>query len=206
MRAAPLWGDLEAIADTLPYDAACLGNGAADRPARHDPPTGPRPHRRRPSCRGTGVGPRPRQCRRRDRQRDPRRRARHSRQAVPRTRPRRRRQPIGELLPGLTDLCDPAGNLTSRREYGLDLSQAIRRLPGSRRDRAPQAFGRAGTTVRAPSDRSEGRQIARPERSRGSTAEPRVVVRPPANRERDVRGVLQHWAFPLTLTLEGRSA
>jgi pimeloyl-ACP methyl ester carboxylesterase len=27
MRAAPLWGDLEAIADTLPYDAACLGNG-----------------------------------------------------------------------------------------------------------------------------------------------------------------------------------
>lgn len=27
MRAAPFWGDLEAIADTLPYDAACLGNG-----------------------------------------------------------------------------------------------------------------------------------------------------------------------------------
>ena len=27
MRAAPFWGDLEAIADTLAYDAACLGNG-----------------------------------------------------------------------------------------------------------------------------------------------------------------------------------
>jgi pimeloyl-ACP methyl ester carboxylesterase len=27
MRAAPFWGDLEAIAHTLPYDAACLGNG-----------------------------------------------------------------------------------------------------------------------------------------------------------------------------------
>jgi pimeloyl-ACP methyl ester carboxylesterase len=27
MRAAPFWGDLEAIADTLRYDAACLGNG-----------------------------------------------------------------------------------------------------------------------------------------------------------------------------------
>ena len=27
MRGAPFWGDLEAIADTLAYDAACLGNG-----------------------------------------------------------------------------------------------------------------------------------------------------------------------------------
>ena len=27
MRAAPFWGDLEAIAYILPYDAACLGTG-----------------------------------------------------------------------------------------------------------------------------------------------------------------------------------
>jgi pimeloyl-ACP methyl ester carboxylesterase len=122
MRAAPIWAELEAIADTLAYDAACLGNGQPpiDRLGTIRQPVLVLTGDDRPAEAPRWVHAPRRRCRR-DRQGDPRRRARHSHQAVPRTRPRRRRRPIGALLPGLTNVVRSRWRpLVSVREYGLD--------------------------------------------------------------------------------------
>jgi pimeloyl-ACP methyl ester carboxylesterase len=49
-RASPMWSSLEAIAHTLAYDAACLGDGR--------PPTARLARIQRPTLVATGVGPR----------------------------------------------------------------------------------------------------------------------------------------------------
>ena len=80
-RDAPFWPELEAIAHTLAYDAACLGDGAppVDRLAAITRPT-PRRHRQRPApARRCGLGSRPRTRGGGDRRERPARPARHDR-------------------------------------------------------------------------------------------------------------------------------
>ena len=168
MRAAPFWGDLEAIAHTLPYDAACLGTG--------QPPTDRLGTIRQPVLVLTGDD-RPVEAPRWVRALDDAADAIASAMPVAERDTFARQSPLPDPAVVADDWCASSGTdrrLRSRWQPLKPLRVRARLVAGQRsggsgaprRDRAPRAFGRAGTTGIRVAQRAVGRTECAPRNPR----------------------------------------
>ena len=143
-RGAPFWADLEALAPTLAYDAACLGEGGH----RRGSPRSPSPCWSSPaSATGRSGCARSARPRTRSSRSSPARGARRSR--TPGTSPIRRRSP--PLLRALLRAtCDPALPLSESAATHVRAA-ARASAPSARRRRAGRASGRSSRAARGRS-------------------------------------------------------